>query len=171
MKYFLVGAAIIAGTVMTAAAPLHERGLSGAPSGSYGGVSKICSEDKSGVYCCKPGKAGDKKKFYHPGGNNPIVCTSDYEKPIKAISKRAGRVASRTIVDNKDYSDKDNKDDDGKDDDGKDDDDKDDDDKDDDDKDDDDKDDDGKDDDGKDDDSDDDDKDDYHKDDSDSDDD
>ncbi|KAL8916775.1 MAG: hypothetical protein Q9172_006130 [Xanthocarpia lactea] len=151
MKYSLVGAAIIAGTVMTAAAPLHEKGPLGPRSEFYAGVSQICSEGQSSVHCCEANgnKADDKKEVYYSGGSNRVKCRelggkdSKKKKPTKAIHKRVGRVASRTIAGDKidkdgdKDGDSDSDDDDSDDDDKKDDDDKDDDDKDDDKKDDD----------------------------------
>ncbi|KAL8651064.1 MAG: hypothetical protein Q9210_003470 [Variospora velana] len=109
MKYSLVGATIIAGTVMTAAAPVDEKGPLGPRSESYAGVSQICSEEQGSVHRCEANgnKADDKKEVYYSGGNNQLKCSelggkdSEKEKPIKAISKRVGPVASRTIVGDK----------------------------------------------------------------------
>ena len=47
MKYSLVGAAIIASTVMTAAAPVDDKGVLGPRSAAYAGLSQPSEEQDS----------------------------------------------------------------------------------------------------------------------------
>lgn len=74
MKYSLIGAAIIAGSVMTAAAPANERRTTIPQSGVSTSVTQIRSEDQTSGHYSKPngGKAIVKKEAYLSGDNKQV---------------------------------------------------------------------------------------------------